>query len=917
MHLTRRLYQALATLILVCSLIPTRASAQAGPFDAPDLQSKQDPLETILNSDGTINLNTGYSGTLDPRGWRMTTDHYGRPRFTRSGEPISASVASKPDDDQWDSRFGSAVATDGLNDEVFAIAVIGPYVFVGGAFTKVGDKELNHIGRWDGTKWSSLGDGGLNGTDGFVYALAVRDQVLYVGGQFTKAGGTPSVNISQYNLSQRVWAPMAPIGPNGGGLSGTDQSFVGAIAVSGNKIYAGGNFSQAGSTPTDNIAVWDVQAKNWSAVGGGVNGTVNALAANGDDLYAGGNFSAAGGVPAASIARWDGTNWNALGKGVNGFVNAIGVIAPGDTIIVGGSFTQAGDSAAHNIARWSRTKSEWSMLTGVYQLYDSIAGVRDDDGVDNVVRAIYVDGRTVYVSGTFQSAYPGRYTLNRINTNYIASWTELEESNTWWQALGLGSRNGTDGFVNAIAMVGTELYVGGSFANAGGESAPYVAKWSGARWFPLGVTTSGTITTLGRLGDDVYAAGSFNLSTTGNPNATGIARLNDATWEPITGDVIGLVYAMAASGDNLYIGGSFKTAGGTGANNIVRWNKTTETWSALADGVTGGDNPFVTALAVDGDNLYVGGQFSMAGTVAANNIAVWNQTSATWSALGKGIDGFVLALATSGNGDLYAGGRFVYAGDVYASNIARWSGSAWNALDSGTNNAVLALASRDNRIYVGGDFTRVGSTDAPHIAFWDTDSQLWFPIGGGVGGHFTPYVSSIAFRGRDMYVGGYFSLAGSDSASNIVHWDGYSWSALGSGVDGTVRALIVTSDDIHASGSFTHAGDKPSYYFGIWHEQPSSVDLVDSPSGAGQTVRNYPNPVDRSTTFHFSIPASGHVLLDVYDLQGQPVAVVVDQQLEAGSYDTQWDAGNLPGGTYFYRLRCGDRSTTGRLTTVR
>jgi hypothetical protein len=85
---------------------------------------------------------------------------------------------------------------------------------------------------------------------------------------------------------------------------------------------------------------------------------------------------------------------------------------------------------------------------------------------------------------------------------------------------------------------------------------------------------------------------------------------------------------------------------------------------------------------VDGSgNLYIGGNFTAAGGVAANYVAKWDGSK--WSALGSGLTGSysssVTALAVSGN-DLYAAGSFTNAGGIVASNIAKWDGTNWRVL---------------------------------------------------------------------------------------------------------------------------------------------------------------------------------------------------------------------------------------------
>src|SRR5439155_4621891 len=119
------------------------------------------------------------------------------------------------------------------------------------------------------------------------------------------------------------------------------------------------------------------------------------------------------------------------------------------------------------------------------------------------------------------------------------------------------------------------------------------------------------------------------------------------------------VPALAVSGSDLYAGGAFTTAGGSAANEIAKWNGSS--WSELGSG-TEGVNLFasqVYALAVSGSNVYAAGSFKTAGGSGADNVAKWNGSS--WTALASGLEGEVLALAVSG-GDVYAGGVFTRVG---------------------------------------------------------------------------------------------------------------------------------------------------------------------------------------------------------------------------------------------------------------
>ncbi|MCK5571112.1 MAG: T9SS type A sorting domain-containing protein, partial [Bacteroidetes bacterium] len=69
--------------------------------------------------------------------------------------------------------------------------------------------------------------------------------------------------------------------------------------------------------------------------------------------------------------------------------------------------------------------------------------------------------------------------------------------------------------------------------------------------------------------------------------------------------------------------------------------------------------------------------------------------------------------------------------------------------------------------------------------------------------------------------------------------------------------------------------------------------------------QNYPNPFNPTTNVNYSIPTAGFVTLKVYDLLGQEVVTLVNQEQDAGSYRVDFNAVDLANGAYFYRLTAG------------
>jgi hypothetical protein len=145
----------------------------------------------------------------------------------------------------------------------------------------------------------------------------------------------------------------------------------------------------------------------------------------------------------------------------------------------------------------------------------------------------------------------------------------------------------------------------------------------------------------------------------------------------VSGGVFGGVEALAVVGNEVYVGGYFTSAGGVRANNVARFNTQTNTWSTLGTGSSNGVDSVVNALAVVGNEVVVGGLFTSAGGVSANRVARFNTQTNTWSTLGtgsqNGVNGLgVFALAVVGN-EVYVGGAFISAGGVSAICVARWN----------------------------------------------------------------------------------------------------------------------------------------------------------------------------------------------------------------------------------------------------
>ena len=602
--------------------------------------------------------------------------------------------------------------------------------------------------------WSSLG--GVCGANGNVYAMAVDNSGrLYIGGNFITAGGITANYVASWDGS--TWASL------GSGMNG----IVNALAISGPDVYVGGSFNTAGGVTVNYIAKWNGSA--WSPLGSGMNGSVSALAISGSDLYAGGTFTLAGGNAVNNIAKWDGNAWTPLGTGTSDTVYALAI--SGSDLYAGGLFATAGGITANYIAKWNG--NAWSAL---------------GFGMDGYVRALTVSGSDLYVGGHFTIAT--NVNGEAVTVNRVAKW-----NGTTWFSLG----SALNDHVYALAVSGSDLYVGGQFV-AGGSGASYVAKWNGSTWSALGPAIDAGVFALTVAGTDLYAGGGF--SRAGGGSADYVAKWNGSVWLALGSGLSDKIMALAVSGTNLYVGGYFTTAGGAAANRIAKWDGSA--WVALGSGM----NNAVNALAILGTNLYAGGSFTKAGGVTVNYIAKWNGSA--WSALSSGMNNSVYVLAVSGT-NLFVGGLFTTAGITTSANrIAKWNGSAWSALGSGMNNSVNAIAVSGTNVYAGGVFTTAGGTAANRIAKWDGSG--WSALGSGMNNSIT----ALAVTSTDLYAGGWFTTAGGTAASRVAKWDGSAWLSLGSGISSTVYALVVSGTDLYVGGEFFMAGGTSTKRIAKW-----------------------------------------------------------------------------------------------------
>ncbi len=562
----------------------------------------------------------------------------------------------------------------------------------------------------------------------------------------------------------------------------------------------------------------------WSANGGKVSAMAVYDDGDGPALYVAGEFEVAGEIQVGSIARFDGSAWEALpgpgGASVvsnHGFgIQAMEVFddGSGPALYVAGSFEESLGLPPNGIARWDGTT--WTGVVEVSTQYGGFFGVTDmqvwDDG----------SGPALYFVGTF----------NKVEGQPAASIAKYTGSG--WSTVGAGY---TGSLARAMAVhddgSGEKLFVAGW----NHPSLQNVQVWDGSSWSINPGVFNSEILTLSVHdaggGPELYAGGYF--SSPGD----GVARWDGLSWSGVGAGLQLFPWSLTTfddgTGTQLYaVGQSYSVPPPGWEIRAARWNGSS--WEYLGLGLSASA---YTSLVFDdgsGPELFVGGSFIHAGDKRVDHVAKW--TSAGWDGIYES-EGFVgpskaMTVFDDGTGPaLYAAGGRAYVnsggGQIARDSVVRWTGSDWTQIGEHLVGTVSSLevfdAGGGSRLYVGGGLSTIGGVTLNGIACWN--GSTWEPLGGGLT-RTSGYAGSVDDlevhdfgAGPRLVVAGKFDFADGVAAGNVAIWDGTAWSAIGSGMNDTVRGLAVFDDGVtgpllYAGGDFESADGVLADHLARW-----------------------------------------------------------------------------------------------------
>ncbi|KZT42478.1 hypothetical protein SISSUDRAFT_1069414 [Sistotremastrum suecicum HHB10207 ss-3] len=513
-------------------------------------------------------------------------------------------------------------------------------------------------------------------------------------------------------------------------------------------------------------------------------------------------------------------------------IHAVAVHSSG-TIYLGGSFNLS--SGSSNVVAFSN--GNLSSL--------------ENNGLNGVVSALAINDNTLYVGGSFTD------TPSASSKGAFSGVVSYDISNNKWTALDAG----VNGAVTSLLVSNGQLLVAGNFTrlltsagSSSGSSAGGFAAWniSSGTWSQSGGFISGSLTFVGNGTSSNEQVLAGNVASALKTGADGFAMLKNGgsnsppTIVPLQVPLDDVLSTSSTSALRVrwpvvgQLSSLFSRQSGSPPS--------LPALSAPAPSVL--DGAFWTNKSSSDQVVVIGGNFSFnsGSSVTPQGLAIYDPKSGHLTALqGSQPNGVVKSLFVQGN-QLFVGGDFTLQGTsqgadgfaIYDLDNQEWDGTSVPALQGNpvVVRSITGSPSQSNLVYVAGSFTGVASvSNCAAICSWDIVGKQWKALGSGIQGE----ISSVAFAGSDLgllIAAGSLSLNGQTANVAVFSISNSTWTPLGdvSQIPGPVLALEVNngnSSSIFASGQST-SDNTP--FLSFWNGQQWTL-LNNSALGTSSVVQ--------------------------------------------------------------------------------
>lgn len=285
----------------------------------------------------------------------------------------------------------------------------------------------------------------------------------------------------------------------------------------------------------------------------------------------------------------------------------------------------------------------------------------------------------------------------------------------------------------------------------------------------------------------------------------------------------------------------------------------------------------------------------------------------------------------------------------YASSILKSTdnGISWNGIASIGSNC---MANNINSIFIG-------VTSYPQTIYRSTNDGLnWSEIINGLQTDIHTFYTSIACNGNNIFVGTEYHNTNDSGITGKIFYssnNGDSWIPVSNGLPNKpIRCIQANGENIFAgtdvgiylstnngqvwlnrNQGFAYPPSINSLYISdnsiyaatkgksIWRRSYSDIlgikNLSTQKPDGFTLLQNYPNPFNPKTKINFSLPFKTFVNLDVYDSEGKKVSSLVNEKLDVGSFQFEFDGEYLSSGIYFYILKTNEFKETKKMVLIK
>jgi photosystem II stability/assembly factor-like uncharacterized protein len=320
---------------------------------------------------------------------------------------------------------------------------------------------------------------------------------------------------------------------------------------------------------------------------------------------------------------------------------------------------------------------------------------------------------------------------------------------------------------------------------------------------------------------------------------------------------------------------------GTSFHGIFRSSDNGNSWEHLTNGLP--STEFSTGeLDTSGNNVLAGtGDALYWSTDHGDTWIPSSISSATISGIASA-GGYAYSIASTG---------ISATSGVYRSSN---DGISWDLIRPSNSTTPVSIAARDSFVYVGDISAGIITSYNYGLGFINSGLEQYG-------------VFSILPLGDSVYVG---TQEDSPEAFKSDSY-GIDWFDIGEGLVSPLAMETMTYDDQYIYGGTPEKG--------IWARP--RFDVVAVKEGTFpykyELSQNFPNPFNPTTKISYQIPEISFVTLKVYDILGNEVATLVNDEKAAGKYEADFNAKNLSSGIYFYRLQAGNFIRTFKMVLLK